>query len=107
MVGDVEGKIAVILDDMISTGGTLVAAAELLMKRGASDVQAAATHGVFADSALERLATSHISKVIVTDSVPLPSAGPRDMVEIVTIAPFLADAIMRIHKDLSISALFT
>ncbi len=107
MVGDVEGKIAVILDDMISTGGTLVAAAELLIERGAADVLAAATHGVFADQALDRLATSHISKVIVTDSVPLPSVGPREIVETVTIAPLLADAIMRIHKDLSISALFT
>jgi ribose-phosphate pyrophosphokinase len=107
MVGDVDGKVAIILDDMISTGGTLVAAAELLVERGAADVMAAATHGVFAEDALGRLANSRISKVIVTDSVPLPATGPREIVEVVTIAPLLAEAIIRIHKDLSISALFT
>jgi ribose-phosphate pyrophosphokinase len=107
MVGDVEGKIAIIVDDMISTGGTLIVAANLLKERGAAEVHAAATHGIFADNALEKIAASPISRVFVTDSVPLPETGPRDRVEVVTVAPLLAEAITRIHKDLSVSALFT
>jgi ribose-phosphate pyrophosphokinase len=107
MVGDVEGKTCVIIDDMISTGGTLTAAAEMLKSRGAGDIYCAATHGVFASDALAHIAASPIKRVIVTDSIPLPATGPRDVAEIVTVAPFLAEAIMRIHKDMSISALFT
>ncbi|MGH2559162.1 MAG: ribose-phosphate diphosphokinase [Thermomicrobiales bacterium] len=107
MVGDVEGKIAVIIDDMISTGGTLTVAAKLLQERGAAEVHAAATHGVFAGNALEEIAGSPVSKLIVTDSIPLPAAGPRDVIEIVTVAPMLGAAILRIQKDLSVSALFT
>lgn len=107
MVGDVEGRTAVIIDDMISTGGTLTAAATMLKSRGASDVYCAATHGIFADDALARIAASPIGRVVVTDSIPLPKTGPHDIVEIVPVAPFLAEAIMRIHKDMSISALFT
>ncbi len=107
MVGDVEGKVAVIIDDMISTGGTLTVAANLLKERGAAEVHAAATHGVFAGNALEQIAGSPVSKLIITDSIPLPTEGPRDVIETVTVAPMLAEAILRIHKDLSVSALFT
>lgn len=107
MVGDVDGKLAVIIDDMISTGGTLIAAAEMLKERGAREIQCAATHGTFADDALAHFAASPISRVFVTDTIPLPQTGPREIVEVVTVAPLLAEAIMRIHKDLSISALFT
>lgn len=106
MVGDVDGKIAVIIDDMISTGGTLVAAARMLKERGATEIYAAATHGIFAGEALELLADSPITRVLVTNTIPLP-AGPRDHLDVITVAPLLAEAIMRIHKDLSISALFT
>jgi ribose-phosphate pyrophosphokinase len=106
MVGDVEGKTAVIVDDMISTGGTLVAAANMLKERGAEAIYVAATHGIFAADALRQLAQSPISRVLVTNSLPLPE-GPRELIEVVSIAPLLAEAIMRIHKDLSISALFT
>jgi ribose-phosphate pyrophosphokinase len=106
MVGDVEGKTAVVVDDMISTGGTLVAASRILKERGAKEIVVAATHGIFADNALERIAGSPISRVYVTDTIPVPP-GPRELLEVVTVAPLLAEAIMRIHKDLSISALFT
>ncbi len=107
MVGDVDGRVAVIVDDMISTGSTLTMAAALLKERGATAVHAAATHGIFAADALELIGRSPIDRVLVTDTLPLPEAGPRAKVEVMTVAPLLAEAIMRIHKDLSISALFT
>jgi ribose-phosphate pyrophosphokinase len=107
MVGDVEGRTAVIVDDMISTGSTLIEAAEMLLERGARRVLATATHGLFAGNALEQLERSHIERVIVTDTLLLNPARPSARVEVLTVAPLLAEAIMRIHKDLSISALFT
>jgi ribose-phosphate pyrophosphokinase len=107
MVGDVEGRLAIIVDDMISTGGTMIVAAEMLKERGARKVVAAATHGIFAGDALELFHQSSIERVYVTDSLPLPPGGKADRIEIVPVAPMLAEAIMRIHKDLSISALFS
>lgn len=107
MVGDVNGKPAVLVDDMISTGGTLVVAAELLQQRGASEVLSAATHGIFAQDALELIDRSPIERLFVTDTLPVPQDGPTEKIEVVSVAPLLAEAITRIHKDLSISALFT
>ncbi len=107
MVGDVDGRPAVIVDDMISTGGTLVLAAELLRDRGASPIYAAATHGIFAQDGLDLIDCSPIDKVLVTDTLPLPQNGPTTKIEVVSVAPLLAEAVTRIHKDLSISALFT
>jgi ribose-phosphate pyrophosphokinase len=107
MVGEVDGRDVVVVDDMISTAGTLLQAAELLRERGARRIYAAAVHGVFASGALERIEHSPIEKVFVTDTIPLPDGAATDKIEILTVAPLLAEAIMRIHKDLSISALFT
>jgi ribose-phosphate pyrophosphokinase len=106
MVGDVDGKTCVIVDDFISTGGTLVEAANMLRDRGAAEVHVAATHGIFAGNAISIMENSPISKVFVTDSIPLPVGEAPEMIEKITIAPLLAEAIMRIHKDLSVSALF-
>ena len=99
MVGEVDGCTAVIVDDMISTAGTLTLAADLLAQRGASPI--------FAADALEKIDRSPLERVFVTDTLPLPAAGPRAKLGVVSVAPLLAEAIMRIHKDLSISALFT
>lgn len=106
MVGDVEGRTAVIVDDMISTGGTLVEAAQMLKDRGASSIHVAATHGIFAANALELIAASPIERLFVTDTLPLPSAAT-EQVEVISVAPLLAEAITRTHKGLSISALFS
>lgn len=107
MVGDVDGRNAVIVDDMISTGETLVQASQMLLARGARSVRAVAVHGVFAGTALAQIEASPIEKVSVTDTIPLPDGVRRERIEVLTVAPLFAEAIMRIHKDLSISALFT
>jgi ribose-phosphate pyrophosphokinase len=104
IVGDVEGKIAVVVDDMISTGGTLVKAAEALRKRGATDVYTLATHGIFAGDAIAQFERSEISKVIVTNTIPRTIDSTK--VEHLTIAQILADAIKRITSNRSVSELF-
>ncbi|HYI24567.1 MAG TPA: ribose-phosphate pyrophosphokinase [Thermomicrobiales bacterium] len=105
MVGDVDGKVAVIVDDMISTGGTLIDAVGMLESRGAKTVHVAATHGIFAAGALDLIANSRIARVLVTDTIPVPVESA--LIEIVSVAPLLAEAILRTHKGLSVSALFT
>lgn len=106
MVGDVDGKVAVIIDDMVSTGGTLVEGAKLLQERGASRIHVCATHGIFAADAIDRIENSPIDEILVTDTIPLPDHG-KGRVRVVSVAPLLAEAIMRTHRDLSVSALFT
>lgn len=106
MVGDVEGKTAVLVDDMISTGGTLVEGAKLLKERGARKIHVCATHGVFADGAIDRTDASIIDDIIVTDTIPLPEEG-KGRIKVVSVAPLIGEAIMRTHKGLSVSALFT
>src|SRR5690349_17107995 len=105
MVGEIEGKNAIIVDDMISTGGTLAEAARALIERGACNVYACATHGIFADKALEIMADSTLRETIVTNTIPLPRGYDNARVKIISVAPLFAEAIMRIHKDLSLSAL--
>jgi ribose-phosphate pyrophosphokinase len=108
MVGEVKGKVAIIVDDMISTGGTLIEAAHQLHDRGASAVFAAAIHGVFADGALAQIAESPIERVWVTDTLAFDAGAAMEArVEVLTVAPLLAQAIQRIHKDLSVSSLFS
>lgn len=106
MVGDVVGKQVLIVDDMITTGHTLLSAAEFLTEKGAAEIYACATHGVFAGDALERIAASPIKRVVVTNTVPLPATANIDKLEVLSVGPLIAEAILRIHKDISLSSLF-
>lgn len=107
MVGEVDGKTAIIVDDMISTGGTLIEATNALLERGARAVYACATHGVFAADAIEIMSQSQITETIITNTVPLPHMVDGARMRVISVAPLFAEAIMRIHKDLSLSALFS
>ena len=104
--GPVEGRIAIMFDDMISTAGSICGAAKMVHDHGAKEIYVAATHGVFSGNALERLENSPIRGVIVTDSIPLPSEQQIDKIQQLTIAPLLGEAIKRIHHDQSISDIF-
>lgn len=107
MVGDVAGKTAIVVDDMISTGSTLVEAATTLRERGAKAVYACAIHPLLADGAARKMREAGIASAIVTDTVPLRDGERDSAIEVISVAPLLAEAIMRIHKGLSISALFS
>ncbi|MDZ4861128.1 MAG: ribose-phosphate pyrophosphokinase [Candidatus Hydrogenedentes bacterium] len=107
IMGDVKGKTALVVDDFTISGGTLVEMAETLIERGAETVYAAVTHGVFSPAAKERIDNSPITKLLVTDSIETQPSPISDKVEFVSIAPFLAEAIRRIHNRESISVLFT
>jgi ribose-phosphate pyrophosphokinase len=106
MVGEVKGKTAIILDDIISTGDTIIKAAELLIERGASKIYVCATHPVFAEGAIERINDSAIEKVVVTDSIPVPRDQCGSKIEIASVAPLLAEAIACIHEGRSMSTLY-
>jgi ribose-phosphate pyrophosphokinase len=108
MVGDVRGKTALLIDDMIMTGGTLVAAAEMLLDRGARAVYACATHAAFAPGTRTLLEESPFTKVLISDTSPLPDNGfhGSSKIEVVSVASLFAEAIQHIHEDRSVSALF-
>ena len=106
VVGEVEGRDCVLIDDMIDTAGTICSAAELLIERGASSVTAAATHGVFSGPAIDRLKNSVLDRVVVTDTLPMPADKQFDKLEILSVAPLLADAIRAVFEDTSVSRIF-
>lgn len=107
MVGEVRDKTAVIVDDIIGTGGTLVKAAQMLLERGAREVYAFVVHAPLAGDAAERIARSPIRHVVVTNTIPITNEQKGDKIEVLTVAPLIAEAIKRIHEDVSVSALFT
>jgi len=107
LIGDVRGKTALVVDDIIDTAGTLVKTAEALLKEGATDVFAACTHAVLSGPAVERLCRSAISEVVVTDSVPLCEAARQvSKIKVLSVADLLARGIRSIHEETSISQLF-
>jgi ribose-phosphate pyrophosphokinase len=105
VIGEVSGKRAVIVDDIIDTGGTLAAAAQTVLDEGAKEVYAVATHGIFSGRAYETLAASPLSGILVTDTVPLRAGAP-DMIRQLTCADILADTVRRIFTDDSVSEIF-
>lgn len=106
VMGDVRGRMCVLIDDEIDTAGTLCEAAKLLHSKGATDVWAAATHGVFSEPAIDRLKNSNISKVVVTDTVPLPPEKMIPKIESVSVAKTFADAIRAVFEESSVSRIF-
>jgi ribose-phosphate pyrophosphokinase len=106
IVGDVAGRVAVMIDDMIDTGGTISEGAEALVRMGARRVYACCTHPVLSGPACERLERSPIEEVVVTDTISLPREKCIRKCTVLSVANLLADAIDRIHRDASVSELF-
>lgn len=104
--GPVDGKVALMFDDMISTAGSICGAAELVKNLGAKEVHVAATHGVFVGPAIERLKSAPIDSVVVTDTIPLDDDKKIDKIVQLSVAPLLGEAIKRIHLHKSISSMF-
>ena len=104
--GSLEGKVALMFDDMISTAGSICGAAELVKKKGAREIHVASTHGVFAGKAIERLRDAPVDSVVVTDTVPVGDEKLLPKMKVLTVAPMLGMAIKRIHQHESISEIF-
>ncbi|UCE85292.1 MAG: ribose-phosphate pyrophosphokinase [Deltaproteobacteria bacterium] len=106
LVGDVEGKIALIVDDEIASGGTMIEAARFVLERGAAAVEAAAVHPILSGRAIARIRESPIRSLVVTDTVPVPADKRIDKITVLSVAPLFAAAIRAIHCGDSVSALF-
>jgi len=106
LIGSVERKAALIIDDEIASGGTMIEAARFLLSRGATRIEAAAVHPILSGRAVERFRTSPIERLVVTNSIPLPEAKRDPRIEVVSVARLFADAIRAIHSGESVSKLF-
>ncbi len=107
VIGEVKDRTAILIDDEIATGATMVAAAEGLIQNGAREVYVAAAHGVFPGDAARKLATMpYIEEIVITDTMPQPKHKQHEKITVLSIAPLLGEAIMRIHKGRSVGALF-
>ena len=108
LIGSVEGRNILMCDDMITTAATVCSAAKLVKERGAKNICVGATHGVFAPGAVEKLSKAPIDEVVVTDTIPLvPEAGKLKKIKVLTVSAMLGEAIKRIHRNESVSSLFT
>jgi ribose-phosphate pyrophosphokinase len=106
LIGDVRGKNALIVDDEIATGGTVFAATDFLLGEGARTVSAAIVHPVLSGRAVERLAQSRLSRLLVTNTIPIPEEKRLPKIEVLSVAPLIAEAVLRIHDGRSVSELF-
>ena len=106
IVGDVDGRQAILVDDLISTGGTMVTASDALLAQGASATHACVTHAVLAEQAVDTLLQSSIESVFITDTVPLLGHPDNDALHVVDTSKLFAEAVRRIHNNESVSALF-
>lgn len=106
VVGDVEGRHCILVDDMIDTAGTICGAARLLKEKGAREVDALATHGIFSDPAIDRLKNAPIERVVVTNTVPISADRRFDKLTVLSAAPVIAPAIRAVFEDTSVSEIF-
>jgi ribose-phosphate pyrophosphokinase len=106
VVGEVRGKVCVVVDDIIDTAGSLTQGVEVLLDAGAEDVYAAATHAVLSDSAVDRIKNSPMKQVVVTNTLPIPSEKQLDKLVVLTIAPTIAQTIKAVFEEESVSELF-
>lgn len=106
VIGDVKGKTAVLVDDMIDTGGTISEGAKILRKEGARQVYACATHAVFSPPAIERLSSGVFEEVIVTNTIPIPQTDHFPQLTVLSVANVLGETIWRVHEDSSVSSMF-
>ncbi len=106
VIGDVVGKRAILVDDMVDTAGSLVSGAKALKDRGATEIYACASHGLLSGPAIARLQDSPIQKLLITDTIPQAAEKQIPQVEALSVAPMLAEAIRRIHSELSLSTIF-
>ncbi len=106
VIGDVKGKTAVLVDDMIDTGGTITEGAKILREEGARQVYACATHAVFSPPAIERLSSGLFEEVIVTNTIPVPEENRFEQLTLLSVANLLGETIWRIHEDSSVSSMF-
>ena len=106
VIGDVRGKTAILVDDMIDTAGTLLEGARLLKQEGAKAIYACATHAVFSEPAIERLSNDVFEEVIVTNTIPISEKSKFPQLKVLSVANLLGEAIWRIHEDSSVSSMF-
>ncbi|RII01016.1 ribose-phosphate pyrophosphokinase [candidate division NPL-UPA2 bacterium Unc8] len=106
VIGSVRKKNAVLVDDMIDTGGSVLESARILNERGAKNIYVSCTHPVFSGSAVEELRKSPIQEVVVTNTIPFAASGDCDKIKVLSVAKLLGEAIKRIHKETSVSSLF-
>jgi ribose-phosphate pyrophosphokinase len=106
IVGNIEGKVAILIDDIIDTAGTITLAANALVENGAKEVYACCTHPVLSGPAIERIQNSNIKELVVTNSIALPEEKKTDKIIILSVAPLIGEAIIRIHEEQSVSTLF-
>jgi len=106
VIGDVVGRVALTMDDEIDTAGSLVGVVSTLIERGAKEVYACCTHPIFSGPAIQRIASSQVKEVVVTDTVPVKNSKKLDKITVLSIAPLLGEAIRRIHTGQSVGAMF-
>ncbi len=106
LIGDVKGKVALIIDDEVASGGTLMEATRFVLERGAVAVEACAVHPVLSGKAIERIEASPLRQLVVTNTIPLPARKRIDKIHVQSVARLFADAIHAIHDGSSVSRLF-
>lgn len=107
IIGNIKGKTVIMIDDIIDTAGTITKGAAALMERGAKEIYVCCTHAVLSGPAIQRLEESVIKEVVITNTIPLPPEKMIDKIKVLSVAPLLGEAIIRIHEDLSVSKLFS